>query len=526
MSAIYATEPPPRGRVVLATSFGELDIELFSREAPRACRNFVQLCLDGYYDGVAFHRLLPGLMLQGGDPTGTGGGGDSAVDGGAPFPNECHSRLKFTRRGLVGCAGGAGAGGDRNTSQFFMTYAPARHLDGAHTIFGRLAGDTVFNLMSTEEVAVDEQTDRPEVALTILGATVPENPFEDGRGAITAQPGRWPHQVRAIEAERARKAEAAKPKAPRKKQLNLLSFGDDAEEDEEELDELGGGGVASSHDVLADKRLLKGAAGGPAAGPGPSRAPAAATGAGAAADGASMGPPGAAARPPAGGGDGGGEGKGDGKGDGNDDDDDAFNRRMMKKVLEQKQRLAAAAAAAAAGAGGEDHGERRQRDQQLQAPAPAASQQPAADAVRRQTARAAPLPATIGGVKVRGGKLALKGLKGRGGVAKRRGGDESDTLARMQRFKAAMAGAADGGGGGNGGGAGGGDDGDGWRSHRLEVESGPNPLDAMARHESADDYVVVDPLVEKGKQKFMDKQRRKGGGGWGRGGGGLSGGAS
>eukprot|EP00793_Prasinoderma_coloniale_P001573 PRCOL_00003377-RA len=481
MSAIYATEPPPRGRVVLATSFGELDIELFSREAPRACRNFVQLCLDGYYDGVAFHRLLPGLMLQGGDPTGTGGGGDSAVDGGAPFPNECHSRLKFTRRGLVGCAGGAGAGGERNTSQFFMTYAPARHLDGAHTIFGRLAGDTVFNLMSTEEVAVDEQTDRPEVALTILGATVPENPFEDGRGAITAQPGRWPHQVRAIEAERARKAEAVKPKAPRKKQLNLLSFGDDAEEDEEELDELGGGGVASSHDVLADRRLLKGAAGGPAAGPGPSRAPAAATGAGAAADGASMGPPG---------------------------------------------RLAAAAAAAAAGAGGEDHGERRQRDQQLQAPAPAASQQPAADAVRRQTARAAPLPATIGGVKVRGGKLALKGLKGRGGVAKRRGGDESDTLARMQRFRAAMAGAADGGGGGNGGGAGGGDDGDGWRSHRLEVESGPNPLDAMARHESADDYVVVDPLVEKGKQKFMDKQRRKGGGGWGRGGGGHGGGAS
>ena len=70
-------------QVLLVTSIGEIDIELWSKEAPKACRNFVQLCMEGYYDGTVFHRLVPEFIVQGGDPTGTGSGGESIY--GKPF---------------------------------------------------------------------------------------------------------------------------------------------------------------------------------------------------------------------------------------------------------------------------------------------------------------------------------------------------------------------------------------------------------------------------------------------------------
>ncbi|KAJ2708716.1 Peptidyl-prolyl isomerase cwc27, partial [Coemansia spiralis] len=72
MSSVYVSEPPTRGQVVLETTAGDLVIELWSKEAPKACRNFVQLCLEGYYDDTIFHRVVPGWIVQGGDPTGTG----------------------------------------------------------------------------------------------------------------------------------------------------------------------------------------------------------------------------------------------------------------------------------------------------------------------------------------------------------------------------------------------------------------------------------------------------------------------
>ena len=78
MSNIYIQEPATRGKVVLETTVGDIEIELFSKECPLACRNFLQLCLDGYYDGTVFHRVVPNFIAQGGDPTGTGEGGESA----------------------------------------------------------------------------------------------------------------------------------------------------------------------------------------------------------------------------------------------------------------------------------------------------------------------------------------------------------------------------------------------------------------------------------------------------------------
>ncbi|KAG8598764.1 hypothetical protein GDO81_002730 [Engystomops pustulosus] len=83
MSNIYIQEPPTNGKVLLKTTAGEIDIELWSKEAPKACRNFIQLCLEGYYDNTIFHRVVPEFIIQGGDPTGTGTGGDSIY--GKPF---------------------------------------------------------------------------------------------------------------------------------------------------------------------------------------------------------------------------------------------------------------------------------------------------------------------------------------------------------------------------------------------------------------------------------------------------------
>jgi len=74
MSSVYTTEPMTKGKVVLKTTIGDLDIELWAKEAPKACRNFVQLCMEGYYNDCIFHRVIREFIVQTGDPTGTGEG--------------------------------------------------------------------------------------------------------------------------------------------------------------------------------------------------------------------------------------------------------------------------------------------------------------------------------------------------------------------------------------------------------------------------------------------------------------------
>jgi peptidyl-prolyl cis-trans isomerase SDCCAG10 len=82
MSSVYVLEPPTKGKVVLTTTAGPLDIELWPKEAPKAVRNFVQLCMEGYYDNTIFHRIIKTFMVQGGDPTGTGTGKVRLICGG------------------------------------------------------------------------------------------------------------------------------------------------------------------------------------------------------------------------------------------------------------------------------------------------------------------------------------------------------------------------------------------------------------------------------------------------------------
>ena len=113
----------------IRTEKGEIVVELYAADAPLTVENFVNLARSGFYDGTTFHRVIPGFMAQGGDPTGTGRGGP-----GYQFADEISSR----RHDSAGVLSMANAGPNTNGSQFFITLAPTRHLDGRHTVFGRV----------------------------------------------------------------------------------------------------------------------------------------------------------------------------------------------------------------------------------------------------------------------------------------------------------------------------------------------------------------------------------------------------
>jgi cyclophilin family peptidyl-prolyl cis-trans isomerase len=128
----------------------EFLIELNQAAAPLAVNSFVFLANEGWYDGVTFHRVLPGFMAQTGDPTGTGMGGP-----GYEFVNEIDPSLSHDAKGVVAMAN---SGPDTNGSQFFITLAPATHLDGGYTIFGRVVeGMDVVEGITLRDPAVDPQ---------------------------------------------------------------------------------------------------------------------------------------------------------------------------------------------------------------------------------------------------------------------------------------------------------------------------------------------------------------------------------
>jgi cyclophilin family peptidyl-prolyl cis-trans isomerase len=118
-------------RVKIETNRGTLVIELYENEAPQAVANFVSLVESGYYDGLTFHRVLPGFMAQGGCPDGTGSGGP-----GYNIPCECYR--DDHRNHFRGTLSMAHAGRDTGGSQFFLTFKRTSHLDGKHTVFGRV----------------------------------------------------------------------------------------------------------------------------------------------------------------------------------------------------------------------------------------------------------------------------------------------------------------------------------------------------------------------------------------------------
>ena len=168
--------------VELTTSMGTMQIKLFPEIAPKTVENFLTHAEEGYYDGLTFHRVIQEFMLQTGDPTGTGGGGESIY--GAPFEDEFHDHL-FNIRGALSMAN---AGPGTNGSQFFIVQAPtvaekdligdypeeirkayleqggAFWLDGKHTVFGQvIEGMDVVDAIA----AVETEQDKPVEDVTI-----------------------------------------------------------------------------------------------------------------------------------------------------------------------------------------------------------------------------------------------------------------------------------------------------------------------------------------------------------------------
>lgn len=164
--------PKKKGYVQLHTTHGDLNIELHCDITPRACENFITLCERGYYDGVSFHRSIRNFMIQGGDPTGTGKGGESIW--GKPFKDEVNSKLLHSGRGVVSMAN---SGPHTNGSQFFILYKSATHLNYKHTVFGGVVGG-LTTLSTMEKVPVDDD-DRPLEEIKINSVTVFVNPYAE-----------------------------------------------------------------------------------------------------------------------------------------------------------------------------------------------------------------------------------------------------------------------------------------------------------------------------------------------------------
>ena len=120
-------------QVILETNQGNIELELYPDIAPKAVKNFIELSKKGYYDGVIFHRVIKGFMIQGGDPTGTGRGGESIY--GDVFENEHKPNVVFDKPGFLAMAN---RGPNTNGSQFFITTLPTPHLNGGYTIFGKV----------------------------------------------------------------------------------------------------------------------------------------------------------------------------------------------------------------------------------------------------------------------------------------------------------------------------------------------------------------------------------------------------
>tara|TARA_B110000261_G_scaffold48819_3_gene57536 strand:- start:5871 stop:7730 length:1860 start_codon:yes stop_codon:yes gene_type:complete len=304
MSGVYQLEPPTEGKVLLTTTHGEIEIELWSKECPKACRNFVQLCLDGYYDGCVWHRVIKDFMIQTGDPTGTGKGGESSFDDGVPFKDELHSRIKFNHRGQVAMAntGTRDTNGEsfpilprsaslnahtrpakgllrpegtipnpsydgvqytlpnpsyqsiihmaRETdtffclvsgSQFFVTLERCDWIDRKHTIFGKVSGHTIYNAIQIGEIEVDGDRPVDEPFPKILQTEVLWNPFDD----VAAR----------VKTEKKEETLSLKKKPKETKKLNLLSFGDEAEEEDTTVTTFGKAKVRS---VFEDTNSEKG----------------------------------------------------------------------------------------------------------------------------------------------------------------------------------------------------------------------------------------------------------------------------
>ncbi len=164
LSVTACSAKSARPRATIETSKGRIVIELYPDKAPKTVANFVKLATKGFYDGIVFHRVIPGFMVQTGDPEGTGRGGP-----GYTFADEFAPDLRHDAPGVLSMAN---AGPNTNGSQFFITVAPAPWLDGKHSIFGRVVeGQDVVDAIVT---APRDANDRPRSPIVMERVRIDE----------------------------------------------------------------------------------------------------------------------------------------------------------------------------------------------------------------------------------------------------------------------------------------------------------------------------------------------------------------
>lgn len=144
--------------IVLKTSKGDIEAVIYATKTPITAANFLNLAEKDYYDGITFHRVIPNFMIQGGDPEGTGRGGP-----GYRFADEFDPSLKHTGPGIFSMAN---AGPGTNGSQFFITHVATPHLDGKHSVFGKVTnGQDIVNAIERDDVITDIVITDPTAAL-------------------------------------------------------------------------------------------------------------------------------------------------------------------------------------------------------------------------------------------------------------------------------------------------------------------------------------------------------------------------
>ena len=153
---------------VLETNVGTIEIKLFPKVAPKAVENFTTHIKNGYYNGLIFHRVIKGFMIQGGDPTGTGRGGESIWK--KDFEDEFAPNIVFDRPYLLAMAN---RGRATNGSQFFIILAPTPHLNGRHTIFGEvIKGKDVVAKIGNVTTSGRRGGDKPLFEQKIIKASI------------------------------------------------------------------------------------------------------------------------------------------------------------------------------------------------------------------------------------------------------------------------------------------------------------------------------------------------------------------
>ncbi|XP_041955819.1 RING-type E3 ubiquitin-protein ligase PPIL2 [Alosa sapidissima] len=197
-----------KGYVRLHTNKGDINLELHCDKVPKAGENFIKLCKKGYYNDTIFHRSIRNFMIQGGDPTGTGTGGESAW--GKPFKDEFRPNLSHTGRGILSMAN---SGPNTNKSQFFITFRSCTYLDRKHSVFGRVVGG-FETLTAMENVESDPKTDLPKSEIKLLTATVFVDPYEEADAQIAAEREKEVQQQQQEQAD----AAAAQSRAKEEKQ--------------------------------------------------------------------------------------------------------------------------------------------------------------------------------------------------------------------------------------------------------------------------------------------------------------------